>query len=488
MVIDTLEEDKMKTGYARAKLLFLGMTFSMSVLFCGLADCADPAQPRVVSLLADFEKETPGPIRSGWLEPWYWSKELKQKAKEFSAYEIVADTGFGKQCLKITLSKNIPWEKKGRPIDCYCMTKAFRMPDYLPPEVDALRMRVKVLEGSFTFAVGGPTIYFGNSDVKTAPQTMTSDQKEWRILEFNLNRDLTRNNRRAGFTRGAPVIHYTRWIQEPLFLYVYKQSHGKILFDQVELVTYGQGKPYPSFKPESIKTLVVANSFDQADDMKKVFTNFIQGDTRQPTGEPKLFRETWGPAKLSRITEDGRQALEIRYRFTEEVCFSGIHAHAPENANAVRIVLKAEHKKVESISLDFIAYVAPEAKFPWEKLAPPENWQGQPEIAFNYYLCKDNVNGLALGYYHSRRAIPNNKWTTLVIPFADFVCAYGREGSEANFKKQLPLLAKEIAGVALLSSFRQHAAETRIVIDEISFVSVPDEKESLRSFWQPAGK
>lgn len=470
-----------------SRRMLLGLAAFCLLTLPGHVSGAQPAAARVVQRLQDFEDLKAGPVTAGGrIEPYYWPAELKAKAAEFSGAEVIAGAEFGKQCLSFTLAKDLPWLKQGAPTDRHQMPDLFRLPDVLPPDADALRLRVKVLEGQFTFAAGSPTIYLGNSDVLTRPATVTAG-KDWQILEFSFTDGLSRNYRRAGFTRNAPVIHYTRWVQEPVRLWVFEKSQGRILFDQVELVSYGRGHPYPVFGPESVKPLAAIASFDKPEQLSRAFTLFLQGESDLPTGSTGLVRSSWSAARLRLVTEDGRPALEARNRFTEEVSLAGfkVSGAAPPDANAIRLVLKAEHPKLASVCLEFLALVAPGGQFPWTKLDLPTASGARPADAFSYYLCRNNAEGLSLGYYHARRLVERGKWTELVIPFADFACAYAQGDCAPLFKRQQPLSGADIAAFAWLSAFRQAGAETRILIAEVAYVRVPGEPAALRAFCQP---
>jgi hypothetical protein len=66
--------------------------------------------------------------------------------------------------------------------------------------------------------------------------------------------------------------------------------------------------------------------------------------------------------------------------------------------------------------------------------------------------------------------VPNGETVTLVIPFGDFVCAYGSGGLRQRHQQQQPLVAGEVVALALISPFRQASAETTFIIHSIEAV------------------
>lgn len=461
---------------------------------CGAA--TDPAATqatggKVVQVVRDFEDDVTGDKRPAAMY-WNWTAEQKAAALDFSSLEIIgaAPDGAGKKCLKLTVTDKLPPRRPG-----YRMIP-LRI-DYLPPDADALRMRVKVLKGRFTLAVGGPTVYFGHSDVLTrALQLDAATHAQWTTVELSLNQGLTRNDRRAQWGRHSPVIYYTRWIQEPLAIDVGEGSTGEMLIDQVELVAQGQGRPYPTFTPEQIRTVAAGPDFEDAVSMEHVFT-VMSNTAEQPRFDqpPHLVRKTWPPPRLARVAEGktGRHSLEMTMTGTEEVCFAGIKlagAGAAE-ANAIALTIKAQHpgKNRPGVVLDFLAWATPgEARgaFPWNELRPPETWRRNPELAFTYYLCLKNPAAAkaSFGFYHLRRLVPNDQWVTLVLPLADFICSYGQGALAPVFQKQAALQGDQLLALTFLSYFGQNAHPLRLLIDDVALVRVPGTPETLRSFHQ----
>lgn len=465
--------------------LLIAVAFAIGLLSVAVIAPAQPATTtapagRVLAVLRDYESETPGD-RGAAITMWSWTAEQKAKAAEFSRLQIVPDTPFGKRCARVTITDQLPWER----------STSFRVltigPDYLPPTADAVRMRVKVLKGRALLTVGSPTVYFGHSDVSAAPVTVEpSPDGQWQTVEFSLHERLSRNFRRARFGQHAPVIHYTRWIQEPLYLQVLKGTEGEFLLDQIELIAHGQGRDYPTFAPDQVKPVSTIADFERPGDLDQAFT-FLH-EPADFTAGPKLPRASWAPPLLSRADgQAGGHALQIDHKGTEEVAFTGIKvgAVARDGANALAVTVRADHSgKFDEVTIDFIVYVTPDGKpFDYRRFAPPPAWKQQdPAATFDYYLSQQAMADESYGFYHARRSVPNGQWTRLVIPLADFTCAYGQVACAPLLRDQKPLAAQQITALALTPPYRHRSHATRLLIDDVGFVAVPGKDEDLRSF------
>ena len=431
-----------------------------------------------VEVCRDFEKETLGVKDS--IKHHTWSAEQQAEAGKFSRVEVIEDKSFGKQCAKLMIEQTFPWQRR-------TTYRALTIgSDYLPPEADAVRIQVKVLKGEFQLAVGSPTVYFGHSDVQS--ETIRVSPGEWTTVEFSLHDQLTRNFRRARFGAKSPVIYYSRWIQEPLYLYVVQPSHGEILLDQVELITHGRGRSYPTFAEEQIRQVATVADFEQPTDMAKAFTFFQDPiDFSKP---PYLPRNYWTPPQLQRVEQGdkGKFSLKFEQRGMEETCFAGVKALGSAESNALALRIKAEHDSdLKDVALDFIVYVAPteqRTQFPWSQFEPPAVWKQKPEVAFTYYLAQEQTRTAHYGFYHVRRTVPNHAWSTLVLPYADFICAYGQLDCEAMFQKQLPLQGETIMALGLLSPYGQRRSVTTVFLDDLTFVHIPGSTASHQSFYQ----
>ena len=451
------------------------------------ADRADAASD-VIQVIRDFEDGELGQKRPA-VVAWNWTPEQKARAAEYSTAEITGGAAVGAKCLKLTISETMPQVGAG-----------YRMVplgvDYLPPQTDAVRMRVRVLKGIFTLSVGGPTVYFGHSDVLAQAISLSAAaHDEWTTVEFSLNEGLTRNFRRSQWGHRSPVITYTRWIQEPMSIEVAAGSAGEILIDQVELIAKGQGRPYPAIDPESVVVAEKAADFEDPSAMEQAFT-VMTNVTDQPKfeGEPQLVRKTWPPPRIARVAEgkQGGHSLEVVMTGTEEVCFAGMKLKGVAGANAIALTMKAEYglPAEAEVVLDFVVYAAAPGQreaFPWEALRPPVSWRDKPETAFTYYLTPRNeaMRGVSFGMYHARRVVRNGEWSTIVLPLADFMCLYGQGDVEQAFQQQQVLSGDQVFALTFLSYYGQRSAPTRMLVDDVQFVKVPGDAKDMRSFYQP---
>jgi len=470
----------------RCRLTGVAVLLATRCMGAGLA-ATRPVEGKVLQVVRDFEAAALGERRPAAMH-WKWTPEQKAGALEYSSIEIVGDAAVGEKCLKLVVTEKLPPRRSG-----------YRMislgVDYLPPEADAVRLRVKVLQGRFVIAAGGPTVYFGHSDVMTRFVVLNAGtHATWTTVELNLNQNLTRNDRRAQWGRHSPVVYYTRWIQEPLAIYVAPGSAGAMLIDQVELIARSQGRPYPVFEPAQIRTIAPGIDFEAPASMANVFT-VMTNTTEQPKFDqaPHLVRGAWPPPRISRVAEGrgGRYSLQMVMTGAEEVCFAGLKVAGAGEANAIALAIKAQYpgRGKPDIVLDFLAWAAPperQAAFPWDDLRPPVSWRNSPEIAFTYYLSPKNaaVARESFSFYHTRRLVPNDQWVTLVLPLADFICSYGQGAMEPAFQKQTPLAADQVFALTFLSYFGQIAHPLRVLIDDVTFVKVPGTPQSLRSFYQ----
>jgi hypothetical protein len=449
-------------------------------------------QERVLAVLRHFDAEPLGPLAP--ITHHTWSTEQKAAAGDFSQLEIVADDASSSHCARVRITERFPWNNR---TEHRVLTIG---PDYLPPEADAVRMRVKVTTGKFELKVGSPTVYFGHSDVLSESREVTAAAGgKWQTIEFSLHHRLTRNFRRARFGRESPVVYYTRWIQEPLYLHAGKASAGEILIDQVELISRGEGRPYPEFAAAEVRHVATIADFEDEAEMDRAFTFFQEPiDFSRP---PYLVRPDWRPPQLARVKAErdepapgipaagGRYALRFEQRGTEETCFAGVKTkgETTTGAGALAIDVLARHGGGSSeVVVDFVVYAAPAGMvktFPWSTFKPPASWQGSPE-AFTYYLGENQGPEVSYAFYHVRRTLPNGRWTKLVLPLADFICAYGRNDAAAMFREQRPLTEGTMMAVGWTAPYGARRHPTVLLIDRIDLVRVPAEAQQHRSFPQ----
>ncbi len=442
----------------------------------------------IISVLQNFESRSLGYF--GSVSEWFWTSQQKSNAASYSKSEIVSDSVQNKT-LKFSVFSSFPWTTSADYHIIPVASSSYKPigPDLLDPRADVVRMKVKVISGNLILGVGSPTIYFGNSDVWANYKVfnLTSSGGGWQSVEFSLNHNIIRNYRRPEFSSLAPMIYYTRWIQEPMYLYMFRTSLGEILIDDVELVSYGEGNPYPSVSESAITEVQKIADFESASDFNNVFkytTIYANPNGTKPTS----FYTN--PPDVSSINQGivGAKSLSARKIWTEERSFLGIKSLGIDNSNAISFKIKANNTKTFSeISLDFMIFTALEnerEQFPWGKFATPESWKADPLLNYTYFLSKDNTNGASYGFYHIRRTLPFNNWTTLVLPYSDFISAYGTGNSTNTYKQQLPLKGSNIFAIGVLPSYRHRTGNTGIFIDELSYVNVTGFDDGVKTFWQ----
>jgi hypothetical protein len=231
--------------------------------------------------------------------------------------------------------------------------------------------------------------------------------------------------------------------------------------------------------------------FENEADFARAFTFF-----QEPVDfakAPYVARPDWRPPRLDRVATDsavdggaGKYALRSEQRGTEETCFAGLRLVDTAEANALVFDMRAEHADAPEAVVDFVVYAAPRELrmvFPWDSLRPPLAWRHSPD-AFTYYLGEDRVPDASYAFYHARRTIPTGRATTLVVPLADFICAYGRNEAAGLFRNQRPLSAEMLLAIGWTAPFGARRAPTVLLIDNISFARVPGEAGDLHSYPQ----
>ncbi|MCZ7646694.1 MAG: hypothetical protein M5U26_15640 [Planctomycetota bacterium] len=451
------------------------------------------AAERVLGALIDFE----GPFKAGPFTHWAWPEELKNSAKNLSMLETVPDAAVGERALKLTLADDFPWPK----------TRTFYISTgwaYYPPEADAVRLRVKVLKGTFRFSIGGPTAYFGNSDATTRTHEFKKlDPPAWETVDLSLNHPLQRNYRRSGFSTAATRVYYTRWAQEPTQLVVGSGSAGEALVDHLELVAKGEGRPFPRFTSDQVSPVKELADFEGPDGLARAFTalladNQVKDFAASWTGE----KHTYPPPVLGLAKDpaSGKQALTIKANFLEEILWGGVKVAGVPGANALRITLKCEYPAAKNTLLghetgqpvDIAAWTAPaQPGFPWERFGPSEELRKGGHKGFDYnlsYLMVKDLKDVAFAFHHARRFVKNGETATLIVPFADFVCIWGAGEWRERLERQAPLAAsEELIALSFLAPWpRAGRGSATISIEDVALVKVPGEAEDLRSFWQPS--
>ncbi len=443
----------------------------------------------------DFDGYPVGTFQRGRLDSWRWSPERRDQARDASRLEIVDAAPEAGRVLRVVVSDPQLLAEESLPVA--------RLAPHYPPEADALVIRLKVVSGQFRIYTGGPTAYYGNSDVYTAVRTIAAAaEPQWQSIELSLNHPLWRNQRRAGVSTGAPRNYYNRWAQEPLSLFLAAGSHGELLIDRIDLAAHGEGRPFPQFGSDAIERLQTICDFEDGR-LDDVF-NWYMAD-----GETEWFDESWRrtrplrftPARLTTADGDGqaRRALVCTGPTAEEVHGTGVRTRGVPEANAL-IVKAWANAPGESntlvgvgpvVPIDFFVFSAsPTPAFNWDTFAPSAALKSGRGPGFDYQLSyraiRDRTD-IHLAIYQTRRFLKPQTWTTLTLPAADFTCIYGHGVDRSRFIRHEPLTLADTVAVGWLNPWcrsgrRSTEAATRV--DEIAYVKVPGTPAQHRSYWQ----
>lgn len=446
-----------------------------------------------IGVVEDFDSAPTGAYQKGFLDIHRWTEEFRQQARAWSSIEIVPEER-GK-ALRVQVS------------DARAFTSGAgsfaRLAPYYPPETDALRMRVKVVTGHVSIYVGGPTAYYGNSDVYTEPQTIRAGAKpEWVEIIFNLNYPTWRNYRRSGFSTEAPRNYYNRWAQEDVAVFLAPDSLGECLIDDIKVLSLGEGKPFASFPAEQITAVKSIADFEDGK-LGQVFNLYMAA------AESEWFDESWTrsrplrfePTRLTVVDAGmkGGKSLECRGRTAEEVHCTGIHTSGDSAANAIAVTVNVEAAEQRNslvgtgpiVPLDFLVFVASEGEaFPWQVLAPSAELRAKDGPGFDYNFTHRAIasrTDLDFAIYQTRRYLKPGAWSKLVLPAADFTCIYGQGMMRDRFLQHESLRSSEVIAVAWLNPWcRQGRRDADVLtrVDELSFVKVPGSAKEHQSFWQ----
>lgn len=410
-----------------------------------------------------------------------WSSELKANAGSFSGYEISPES------VKLRISPEFPWQKMDK-----IQTLRTRH-TYLPPECDFVRIKARALSGSFKVCLGGPTVYFGCSDVFSPEIEIIPDKSgDWKTFDFDLNGNLSRNMRRAGRTSGLPRPQYSRWVQEPLSLYALNGSSGELEVASIEYMSQGVGGAQitssdESKAPENSETLA---NFANPSDHQRAFTLTLEEKLRPngavpvlvgeiPDGRTKIETEpgkvrVWHPPPKIGFEKD---CVVFTKRFAEELVFGGIKINGVNGCNAIALKIKASPRKSPppGAVLDILLISSPSCSaFDWKAFSVSVDWAKKPPFNFDAFMGWGEAGKNDFSLYHARALLPPDEWRWLIVPLNDFLCCYG-EGAEgsANFAKMLPPKSSEIVGIAFLAPFRHCGDETRISVKEVRLAQIP---------------
>lgn len=443
----------------------------------------------------DFDAHPVGPFQRGRLDSWRWSPERREQLRDASRLEVIdAKPAAGRQ-LRVEVRDPQVLADEPLPIA--------RFVPHFPPEADVLRVRLKMLSGSVRLHAGGPTAYYGNSDVFTAIHTIkAAAEPAWQTVEFSLNHPLWRNLRRAGASAGAPRNYYNRWAQEPLALLLSTDEPAEFLIDYVDLAARGEGRPFPQFAVDAVQRVGTIADFEDGR-LDEVFNWYIAD------GETEWFDESWRRTKPLRFSpqqltvsegqKQGTKALNCQGATAEEVHGTGVRTRGLPLANALVVQAWADAPGESNtlvgagpiVPIDFFVFVAPpKPAFRWEAFAPPAALRAGPGPGFDYQLSyrairdRDDVH---FAIYQTRRFLKPQTWTTLTLPAADFTCICGFGASRERFRRHEPLTLEDAIAVGWLNPWcraGRRTAQATTRIDDLAFAKIPGTPAEHRSYWQ----
>jgi hypothetical protein len=476
-----------------------------TVLCLVLPPCLTQAQDRVLATITNFTQTGPLIVSS-------WPADLKAVANAslYSWRTNVLDADTGRMAYRLTMATNFPWQWTNtsggsQKADAISVLTAAGW-DYLPPETDEIRVRVKVISGHFQLAFGSINLAFAPSDTYTDFRVVDEITEGWQTVRFSLQKYLIRNFRRNDFTKGLPYITIPRWIQEPIQLYLFRSGYGELLVDRVELVSSGLGRTYPQPTPDQIVPVASVADFETTNDLGLAFSfSTVRLDLLgpQPTNYTKASPNTSGtimvagksiqwflPPRRSWVADstNGSHSLEVKQTGYESFAFTGLRLPNPAEANALQLTVRADHAStLTNLVLDFLAYAAPpasQAAFPWTNCQPPVAWQADTNINFDLFLSESNTVKESYALYHLRRTVPNGQWTRVLLPLDDFAGIYACNQGTNLLQSFQPLRSTNLLFLAFFSPYKQLKAETRLWLDDVSLVRVDLPPEQLRSFWR----
>ncbi len=538
----------------------------------------------VVETLMDFEDPNAGAY--GALTSFRWSDELEEWRDLLSGRERVEDPDApGNHALRLWVHDAFPWTSESDPAASGFWLNEFfdvlsLLNGYIPPEADALSIRVKALSGEFRFCLWQIPLTMATGDVYTDVRVVHAldPAQGWQTIVFPLNHDLQRNFRRRDWSLNSPSTYFSRWIQEVLHVSMVRipgmevlplesaasdpERRSELLLDDVQFVHFGEGAPFlevaddpvrpHQIAPEEMQEVLMVADFEGGDQHGRAVTLTLQPavlEGVEDDGEgvylkPRYFYasgnsgalDTGGdgridtawhlPATLSEAAEGslgtfpqegGSASLRAVMKGYESQSWFGVEIPKATEANAVELLVKMSHPQVglNRLVVDFLAYSTPAAErelFPHDSLGrpawspadavpqDPAVWRdvtanavidGQTRILrpldFDYFFDQPRTRsmaGLSYAFYHARRVLNNGEWSRLVIPLADFQCAWGQRNSEPRFMQQQPLDPAELVLLVMTSPWRQLRRETEFLVDSIRLVRIPADGVVHRSYWQ----
>ena len=411
----------------------------------------------------------PRPITS-----WRWSPQQKADASRFSEMSLSSD-GSSSPIWKIRVDPGIPF------VLPYLEILSLGT-NYLPPEADAVRMKVRAISGTIHLTFGGPTAYFGNSDVFLRPVQITAHQRssDWTTIELSLHDGLIRNFRRPSFSRTSPTIHYTRWTQEPTYAYLLRGSAGEAHIKDIEIISHGRSQPFPAITLSQTTAPHLIADLSSKHHTSKLFTALI-GDTEtefvsNPDQHP--------PATITHLTDPTEGPVaQLKGRFLEEVSAIGIEIPPDTRGDTLHLRARIDSPipsriapNVAAQPLDILLYESPDpSRFNGSPFVRPTASATHDPTRFDRNLSHANLlkhQDLPLAIYHARRFTSPSTWTDILIPLEDFVCIHAQGSLIERFQRQLPPRPTHLIAVALVPPWpRKGRPETTITLHHIQLVT-----------------
>lgn len=472
---------------------------ALIALFIGSEVAAQTPSPEYeLGTVAEFARHELGPYRGGFLDHPRRDEDFRRRARAGSTVEIVSDADLDTQVLRVRVTDASLFAEGPLPL--------LRLAPFYPPEADALRFRVKVVSGKVRAFAGGPTAYYGNSDVFTKSAELSAAvEPQWADLDISLNHPLRRNNRRAGFSTDAERNYYSRWAQEPLGVFLEVGTVGEFLIERIECVSRREGRPFKNYERRDVQTIRWIADFNGDASAEDLFTLYMAD------GEEEWFEESWrrekplrfAPQQLEIVPETvyprRGKVLEAVGTFAEEVHCAGIRTTGAPGANAIRFDVRHDARDYANTvvgwgyaePLDVLVFVAPQKPAtPWQAFAASDELRKLPGPGFDFQFAYRRIRerqDVDFAIYQTRRYLTPREWTTLVLPAADFVCVYGSGAYRERFLRNQPLTCDDVTAVAWLVPWcraGRSAGGVKLRLDDFVFVRVPGSAAEHRSFWQ----
>lgn len=432
----------------RVSILLVGVVFPLSALAQQTAPTTPAPAERDLAVIVDYRHESAAEFRP--YSHWRWSPERKAAAGDFSRRAIVAAEDGGRHLL-LRVSPEFPWD--GQPVALHTLTS-----DYFPPESDAVVLRLRVESGAFILAVGGPTAYFGDSDVFTASRRVEAGG--WTDVRFDLHEGLQRNHRRAGYGAAAQVVAYTRWAQESTTVYVLPGSSGTLLVQSAKLVGGVRGRPFPTFSPAAMEVVQhVPATLENA--FSILLADSQTADFKASWLEPGACR--YPPPVLAIVEGASPESVAVSATagWSEEIRWAGLKTvpAAGSDALALKVRVATDTPSTQLTAdagqpIDIGILVAPAGgPFPWSRLAPPAEWRREARAkGYDLNLSHRVVGAMAdldVALFHARRFVRLDVWESLVIPFEDFACVAATGAFRPRLAAHGPLAASDASAAVL---------------------------------------